>query len=108
MDLLPGALEDHHDAGLVERGGAQFEEKVHRFPPVYARNLEHSAPNIFGEDGIGNTQRRLSEGIFGINLCTLGDKEFNDIIQPLIGCVVQRGPAELRGILRFESPSSVL
>jgi len=48
---VPAALEDHHDPGLVERAGAQFEQKLGCVLPVSARNLQAAGPNILGEDG---------------------------------------------------------
>ena len=55
------ALEHHHDPGLFERAGAQFEQKLGCFLPVSARDLKAARPNILGEDGKGDAQRRLPE-----------------------------------------------
>ena len=89
---------------MLERGGAQFEEKVGCIPPEYARDLIVGAPKIFCDDGVGNAQGRLSEAIFGIEFCTLGGKEFNDVIQSLIGSGVQCGPAELSDGIHVGAP----
>ena len=48
---VPAALEDHHDPGLFESAGAQFEQKLGCFLPVSARDLKAAGPNILGEDG---------------------------------------------------------
>src|SRR5437899_837650 len=91
------ALDDAHDTGSVKRGGAQFEEKVGRVPPEYARGLIAMALNLLGDDGIADAQRRLREFVLGIKPCALADQELNDVVQTLIGGRVQRGPAELPG-----------
>ena len=59
--LIPSALEDDHDPGLVERGGAQLEEKLGDLLPVPARDLKAASPDLLGEDGKRDAQRRLPE-----------------------------------------------
>src|SRR5712691_5482901 len=44
--LIPSALKDDDDPGLVERGGTQLEDKVGHGLPVPARDLEAAGPNI--------------------------------------------------------------
>ena len=48
--LIPGVLEEDHDSGSVQWGGAQLEEKFGCFLPVIARDLVATAPNIQGDD----------------------------------------------------------
>ena len=96
---VPAALKDHIDPGLVESAGAQFEQQLGGVLPISARDLKAAGPDIPGEDGQGNAQRGLSELVLLIDLCALADQVRDDVVQPLIGGCVQRGPAVLpRGI----------
>jgi len=104
QELFPSALQDHHDAGSIERCGAQFEEKIGSIPPQYARDLRDVAADFLGHDGQGNAQRRLSISVFGIKSGAPADQEFDDIIQSLIGGRVQRGPAELSDAVHVGGP----
>ena len=94
---IPIALVDNHDPGFVERGGAQLEDKFRHFLAVSARDLGAAGPNILGEDGEGDAQGRLPEGVHLIDVGAFADQEFNDVRQSLIGRPVQRGPAVLSG-----------
>src|SRR5467141_1643414 len=82
---VPIALEDDIDPGLVERDGAQLEEKLGCVLVESARDLEAASPRLLGDDGKGNAQRRLPELVKGVELCALADQEFNDVVQSLIG-----------------------
>src|SRR5579871_6704481 len=59
----PDALHDTHHAGLLERGGAQLEEKVRGIAPQNARRLVAVALDLLGDDRVGNAERRLPEAV---------------------------------------------
>src|SRR5215470_16902341 len=82
-DLIPGASLDAHDPGLLKRRGAQLEKKIGCILPDYAGTLIEGISEVFGEDPVGNAQGCLAEAIHDIESCTLGRKQFNDVVQSL-------------------------
>ena len=102
--LFRSALFDAHDPGLLKRSSTQLEKEIGCIRPVYARTLIEGISEAFCEDAVGNAQGCLAEAVLDIEFCTLGRKEFNDIIQSLHGRGVQCRPAELSDGIHAGSP----